>query len=125
MGDKVHIRTIPTITISTYTKGMNLTNQVPNSTPIALNIDQGKYFSVVLDDVDKAQADVKMMDMFTNDASQQMKIAIDGAVLGSVYADAATGNYGAAAGLISGEPGAFRVRFWNLSAEALSRDHLE
>ena len=29
------------------------------------------------------------------------------------------------AGLISGEPGAFRVRFWNLSAEALSRDHLE
>ena len=28
------------------------------------------------------------------------------------------------AGLISGEPGAFRLRFWNVSAEALSREHL-
>ncbi|MEI7610956.1 MAG: phosphoglycerate mutase family protein [Rhodospirillaceae bacterium] len=28
------------------------------------------------------------------------------------------------AGLISGTPGAFRVRFWNISAEALSREHL-
>ena len=28
------------------------------------------------------------------------------------------------AGLISGEPGAFRVRFWNVSAEALTREHL-
>jgi len=28
------------------------------------------------------------------------------------------------AGLISGEPGAFRVRFWNVSGEALSRDYL-
>ncbi|MEI6559050.1 MAG: histidine phosphatase family protein [Rhodospirillaceae bacterium] len=28
------------------------------------------------------------------------------------------------AGLISGEPGAFRVRFWNVAAEALSREHL-
>ena len=32
-GDKVYIRTIPTITISPYQKGMNLTSQVPNSTP--------------------------------------------------------------------------------------------
>ena len=28
------------------------------------------------------------------------------------------------AGLISGEPGNFRVRFWNVSAEALSREYL-
>ena len=28
------------------------------------------------------------------------------------------------AGMISGEPGNFRVRFWDVSAEALSRDHL-
>ena len=101
MGDKVRIRSIPTITINNYSKGMNLTNQVPTSTPLELNIDKGKYFAVVLDDVDKVQADVQLMDMFTDDASQQMKIAIDGDVLGNVYADAATGNKGANAGVIS------------------------
>jgi hypothetical protein len=68
-----------------------------------LNIDKGKYFQVVIDDVDSVQADVKLMDIFTNDASQQMKIAIDGDVLGSVYADAATANKGATAGAISGD----------------------
>jgi N4-gp56 family major capsid protein len=102
-GDKVNIRTIPTITISNYSKGQNLTNQVPTSTPLELNIDKGKYFAVVLDDVDATQADVKLMDMFTNDASQQMKIAIDGDVLGSVYADAASANKGATAGAVSGD----------------------
>lgn len=101
MGDKVRIRSIPTITINNYSKGMNLTNQVPTSTPLELNIDKGKYFAVVLDDVDKVQADVQLMDMFTDDASQQMKIAIDADVLGNVYADAATGNKGANAGVIS------------------------
>lgn len=102
-GDKVHIRTIPTITIRSYTKGQNLTSEVPQSTPLELLIDKGKYFAVVLDDVDAVQADVKLMDMFTNDASQQMKISIDGDVLGSVYADAATANKGATAGAISGD----------------------
>lgn len=101
-GDKIHIRSIPTITIRAYQKGQNLTNEVPVSTPLELNIDKGQYFSVIIDDVDKVQADVKLMDMFTNDAAQQMKIAIDADVLGSVYADAAAANKGANAGAISG-----------------------
>lgn len=100
-GDKITIRTIPTITINNYQKGMNLSNQVPTSTPLELNIDKGKYFSVVIDDVDAVQADVKLMDMFTNDASQQMKIAIDGEVLGAAYADAHVSNKGATAGAVS------------------------
>lgn len=102
-GDKVHIRSIPTITIRNYTKGATLTSEVPDSDPIELMIDKGKYFQVVLDDVDAVQADVKLMDVFTNDAAQQMKIAIDGDVLGSVYADAAAANKGATAGAISGD----------------------
>lgn len=101
-GDKVHIRSIPTITIRDYTKGLNLTNEVPQSTPIELTIDKGKYFSVVVDDVDEVQADVRLMDMFTNDASEQMKIAIDGDVLNNVAASAAAANKGATAGATSG-----------------------
>jgi hypothetical protein len=60
-GDTVHIRSIPTITISSYTKGQNLSNQVPTSTPIELTIDYGKYFSVIVDDVDAVQADVMLL----------------------------------------------------------------
>jgi hypothetical protein len=101
-GDKVHIRSIPTITIRDYAKGQNLTNEVPQSTPIELLIDKGKYFAVVLDDVDKVQADVNLMDMFTNDASMQMKIAIDALVLDGVKSAAAAANMGATAGALSG-----------------------
>lgn len=97
-GDKVHIRSIPTITIRDYTKGLNLTTEVPTSTPIELTIDKGKYFAVVCDDVDEVQADVRLMDMFTGDASEQMKIAIDGDVLQTVYSSAAAANRGTTAG---------------------------
>jgi len=107
-GDKVNIRTIPTITISDYTKGMSLASQVPTSTPITLTIDYGKYFNVVVDDIDETQADIKLMDMFTNDAAQQMKIAIDGLVLtqlatggASTTPLAAAANQGNSAGVSS------------------------
>ena len=100
-GDKINIRTIPTITIRDYTKGLNLTNEVPISTPTTLSIDYGKYFSVVVDDIDKAQSDVALMDMFTNDAAQQMKIAIDSVVLDGVKAAAVAANKGATGGALS------------------------
>lgn len=100
-GDKVFIRSIPTITIRDYQKGQSLTNEAPTSTPTELTIDNGKYFSVVVDDVDEVQADVKLMDIFTNDAAEQMKIAIDADVLGNVYADIAAANKGTTAGVNS------------------------
>lgn len=103
MGDKVHIRTVPNITIRNYTSGANLTKEVPTSTPLELNIDKGKYFAVVVDDVQEVQADVKLMDIFTNDAAEQMKIAIDSDILGNVVADAAAANKGATAGLLSAD----------------------
>ena len=103
MGDTVHIRSIPTITINNYEKGQTLTTEAPTSTPIDLLIDKGKYFAVVVDDVDEVQADVKLMDIFSNDASEQMKIAIDNDVLNNVAADAAAANKGTTAGAISGD----------------------
>lgn len=101
-GDKVHIRSIPNVTINDYQKGQALTNEAPTSTPIELVIDKGKYFSVVLDDVDAVQADIRLMDIFTSDAAEQMKISIDSDVLNGTYTGAATGNKGATAGAITG-----------------------
>lgn len=102
-GDRVHIRTTPDVTIRDYQKGQNLTNEVPESPPIELVVDKAKYFSVIVDDIDKAQADVKLMDMFSSDAGEKMKIVIEKQVLGAVYADVAATNKGTAAGKESGD----------------------
>tara|TARA_X000001382_G_scaffold84379_2_gene59729 strand:+ start:2211 stop:3185 length:975 start_codon:yes stop_codon:yes gene_type:complete len=101
-GDKVEIRTVPTITISDYTKGLPLASQVPTTSVEELLIDKGKYFQVVVDDVDEVQADLQLMDIFTNDASQQMKIAIETQLLTALQGASATKNEGATAGQISG-----------------------
>jgi len=100
-GDKVTIRTIPSITISTYSKGLALTSQVPSAAVVELLIDNGRYFQVVVDDVDDIQSDLKLMDIFTNDASQQMKISIDTAVLLGIKNLAHASNQGATAGVLS------------------------
>ena len=102
-GDKVEIRTVPTITISNYSKGQTLSSQVPTTDLVELLIDKGKYFQTVVDDVDDVQSDLKLMDIFTNDASQQMKIAIDTDVLSALVGASATANEGATAGAISGD----------------------
>lgn len=101
-GDKVIIRSTPSITINNYTKGLSLSSEVPTSTPIELLIDQGKYFQVVIDDIDKVQSDIKLMNAFTDDASEQMKIAIERDVFAAAFASAAAANKGATAGAISG-----------------------
>ena len=102
-GDKVEIRTVPTITISNYSKGQTLASQVPTTDLVELLIDKGKYFQTVVDDVDDVQSDLKLMDIFTNDASQQMKIAIDTDVLSALVGASATANEGATAGAL--QPG--------------------
>ena len=101
MGDKVQIRTIPNITINNYTKGLTLSTEVPTTSLVELNIDQGKYFQVVVDDVDKIQSDLSLMDIFTNDASQQLKINIDTAVLLGIKGGASADNRGTTAGKFS------------------------
>lgn len=100
-GDTVHVRTIPDVTISTYTKGLNLATQVPAPSKVDLLINQAKYFNVLVDDVDATQSDIALMETFTNDASEQMKIAIDSQVLAGIFAGADTANKGNTAGAVS------------------------
>jgi len=85
-GDKVEIRTVPNITISDYQKGMTLATQVPAAAMIELLIDKGKYFNLVVDDVDAIQSDLRLMDMFSTDAAEQMKISIETMVLDGIVA---------------------------------------
>jgi hypothetical protein len=102
MGDKVHIRTSPELTIRPYQKGMTLTVERPDKPKLELNIDQGEYFAAIEDDVDKVQADINLMDTWSKDASEKMKIRIDSNVLTNMLPDIAAINRGANAGRISG-----------------------
>jgi hypothetical protein len=102
MGDTVNIRTQPNITIRDYVKGQNLVVENPDKPKIQLVIDKGEYFACVEDDVDKVQTDVNLMDMWSKDASEQMKIKIDQRVLTDMLPDVSALNRGAQAGAKSG-----------------------
>lgn len=98
MGDTVNIRTQPNITIRDYVKGQNLVVEAPEAPKLQLLIDKGDYFSCIEEDLDKIQSDIKMMDMWSKDASEQMKIKIDQRVLTDMLPDIAAANRGATAG---------------------------
>jgi len=102
LGDTVIINTIPTINIYSYSVGQSLNYDVPSPSTITLQINKGKYFGVNVNNVLELQSKPKLMDMFTNDASMQMKIQIDKDVLGGTFNQGAAGNMGATAGQISG-----------------------
>lgn len=101
IGDTVIINTIPTITINSYSIGQNLNYEIPAPSTITLTINKGKYFGVNVNNVLELQAKPKLMDVFTNDASMQMKIAIDQDVLKGTFNQGAATNQGATAGKIS------------------------
>jgi hypothetical protein len=102
MGDTVNIRTTPEITIKTYVKGQTLSVENPDKAKIQLVIDKGEYFACVEDDVDKVQSDINLMDTWSKDASERMKIKIDQRVLTDILPSISASNKGASAGRISG-----------------------
>ena len=102
MGDTVNIRTTPEITIQTYVKGQTLAVENPDKAKLQLVIDKGEYFACVEDDVDQVQTDMNLMDMWSKDASERMKIKIDQRVLTDLLTDVSASNKGQTAGRISG-----------------------
>lgn len=80
-GDTINIRTNPTININAYTTDQVLTVQRPSSNLVVMSINQGAYFNTVLDDVFEIQADVDLLSNWADNASEQMKVYVDTAVL--------------------------------------------
>ena len=101
MGDTVYIRTRPTIDTFRYKKGMILPVQNPESPYVTLKIDQGEGFSFAIDDVDAFQSDIQLMNVWGEDAAEQMKQRIDKNLLISIAAAGAVAG-GQAATTITG-----------------------
>lgn len=115
MGDKVIINNIPTISINAYTIGQNLTYEVPAPNTVELQIDKGFYFGVNVSDVLEYQSQPNLMDMFTTDAANQMKIRVDTDCFLGTFSDAAAANIGATAGALSGQ--------YNMGTDAAPLDY--
>lgn len=102
MGDKVHIRTRPTLEIHDYKIGQSLIHQRPEAPTLELLIDKGFYWSAIIDDIVEKQQDIDQMNLWAEDASEQMKIKLDTRVLANIVPDISALNKGATAGRISG-----------------------
>jgi hypothetical protein len=102
MGDKVIIRTVPTLDIHDYEIGQTLQHQRPEAPTIELLIDKGFYWSTIIDDIVEKQQDIDQMNLWAEDASEQMKIKLDTRVLAGMIPDVHVQNQGANAGRISG-----------------------
>lgn len=62
-GDTVHISQIKDITVGPYTKGTPVSYQAADAGKTAdLVIDQAEYFAVEVEDIDRVQANVNLMD---------------------------------------------------------------
>lgn len=101
-GDRVKIRTKPTLLINNYLVNGDLALQRPAGSSVELTIDQGKYFAAILDDVIEKQSDINNLSIWADDASEQMKIAVDTDVLMFILNQSNPSNMGATAGAISG-----------------------
>lgn len=100
-GDKVIIRTKPTVTIKDYRADGLLEVERPVGARVELLIDKGKYFNCAVDDVMEKQSDLNNLSMWADDAAEQMKIKIDTEVLLGLLDAASANNRGVTAGVIS------------------------
>jgi len=102
-GDTVRIRTAPTISISEYEVGNNLSYEVPTPIFTDMQINKGLYFGVQVSDVLGYQSDMDLMNMFTEDAAKQLKIKMEDEVFFNSFVTEgpAAANEGASAGAIS------------------------
>ncbi len=100
-GDRVRIRTKPTITIHDYQADGLLGLDRPNGNQVELYIGNGKYFSLILDDVMEIQSDLNVLSMWSDDAAQQLKITVDKDVLTGIVGGCSSDNRGTTAGVIT------------------------
>lgn len=94
-GDTVHINKIGDPTIKDYEPGEDMdAPEEPDGTTQALVVDQTKYFNVMVDDVNKAQANVNLLDQFGKRAGRGMAGTVDKHVATKMVAAATVNKVG-------------------------------
>lgn len=81
-GDTVKVRTFGDITINAYTRDMTIAYQALTDPMQTMTIDQQKYFAFKVDDLDQAQADIDILDGYTQRAAIAIRDVVDTHLLG-------------------------------------------
>lgn len=99
-GDTVRIRTTSAMNIRPYELGQNLQYEVPTPIYQDMQINKGMYYGVKVADLLQKQADLELMNMFTEEAAKQLKISIEEEVFFNSFVTEgpASANEGATAG---------------------------
>ena len=90
-GDVVHVRTFGDVTINNYTRDMTISFQSLTDPMVDLTIDQQKYFAFKVDDLDKAQANLDILEGYAGRAAIAIRDVVDSRLIGH-YADVDSGN---------------------------------
>lgn len=90
-GDVVHIRTFGDVAVSNYTRDMTISFQSLTDPMVDLDIDQQKYFAFKVDDMDKAQANISILEGYAARAAVAIRDVVDSRLVGH-YADVDAGN---------------------------------
>ncbi len=87
-GDAVNILGLAKPTIGDYDGGDIAEAETLEDTAVKLTIDKAKYFNVIVDDIDKRQAQQSMMEDILNECNESMADTED-ADIGAIMADGA------------------------------------
>lgn len=102
MGDKVIIRRTPDVTVQKYQKNMTISYETPDADATELELNQGYVWAVTLDDVDRIQSDINLLDTYADDAAEQVVLKQDAEFLADIVTQVDPLNQGATAGKKSG-----------------------
>lgn len=87
-GSQVHIREKPSVVVSDYTG--TVTYAELDDTKQILIIDKAKHYAFKVDDILEVQSNIELQNNAIDDATNNMRIAIDTDVLAGTYASATT-----------------------------------
>lgn len=90
VGDRVKIQQPGSLSVNNYPASADISYEAPTSTTKTLQVDQDKYWAFTVDDLDSVQANVNLVDTYTQRAAVAIAEDID-AYLGSIYSDGAAG----------------------------------
>lgn len=80
-GDVVKVRTFGDVTINDYTRDQTISFQALTDPMQEMTIDQQKYFAFKVDDLDKAQANVDILEGYTKRAAIGIRNVVDSHLL--------------------------------------------
>ena len=89
-GDKVVIRTVPSVTVAEYSEGTALSYEELTTSKVELNIDEAYHYAFKVSDILSAQSDINLLEAASADAAEQMRIKVETQVLASLITGATT-----------------------------------